>query len=300
MADTPARKPKNITFLKIYASGKYYVTGIRKYTDEHPIYLLAAGLAFNALLCIVPVVLFLFYGLGIWLEKRSILDVIDGQLHTFIPQDNYRATIINVLRDQIFLIIRNGRVAGLIGLLGSLWTGSTLFASARTALNRVYGFRPERFFFLYKLRDIGMVLVLGILVIAAMCITPFAHVATYYGSSFFSSETNRWLGSAIPFVFSVLFSLVLFFLLYRSLAHHKVETRSAFAGAVTATVLWECAKVVFTFYLMRFTMLGVLYGTYTFLVVAALWIYYSAAVFIIGGVVTRLYWEREEAKASSV
>src|SRR5579863_5209813 len=128
------------------------------------------------------------------------------------------------------------------------------------------------------MRDIVMVLVLGILVIAAVCIAPFAHVATYYGHSFFSPEVLRWLGGAIPFVFSILFSFILFFTLYRSLAHHRIEARPAVAGALTATVLWECAKIVFTFYLTRFTMLGVLYGTYTFLVVAALWIYYSAAV----------------------
>ncbi|HZV11570.1 MAG TPA: YihY/virulence factor BrkB family protein [Candidatus Kapabacteria bacterium] len=278
---------------RVYGTVKYYVKGIRTYMQAHPIYLLAGGLAFNALLCVIPVLLFLFYGLGVWLEKRSILDVVGTQLQTFIPQQTYRTEILDVLRDQIDTIVRNGRIAGIIGILGSLWTGSALFASARTALNGIYGFRAERSLVLYKLRDIGMIFVSGLLVIVAVAVSPVATLAKHYGHSILAPELFHWLSGAVPFIVSVVFSLALFFLLYRSLAHHPVDTHSAFAGAVTATVLWECAKAGFTFYLTRFTTLGILYGAYTFLVVAALWVYYSAVVFIIGGIITRLYWEKK-------
>jgi membrane protein len=295
MPDTSPQPSRSALIARAYRTGKYYVKGIRKHTEAHPIYLLAGGLAFNALLCVVPVVLFLFYGLDLWLEKRSILDVVDTQLQTFIPQESYRTTILNVLRTQIDTIIHTGRIAGVIGILGALWTGSTLFASARTALNGIYGFRAERSLVLYKLRDIVMILTLGFLVIVAVAVTPISQVTMYYGHSFLAPGLFRWLSGIVPFVVSVVFSLALFYILYRSLAHHPVDVRSAFTGAVTATILWECAKGAFTFYLTRFTTLGVLYGAYTFLVVAALWVYYSSVVFILGGIITRLHWEQKES-----
>ena len=293
----PANKASQIRAVNIKQTVTvcvFYVKAIYSYINKNPIYLLAAGIAFNVLMCIVPVILCFLYILGLWFERGTAFSAFAIQLQTFIPDQSYRNAILNTLHQQIDIIIRTKKLAGSIGIIGTFWTGSVLFSSARTALNHIYNFPSHRSFLFLIMKDILMVFLFGVLVIIASFITPLSSIALHYGSLLLPKVVYNFVSGIFPILFSIATSFVLFYLLYRFLAHRSIPSNSALIGAMISTILWECAKMVFTVYLSRFATFGIVYGTYAFIVVSAVWIYYSSLVFILGGVVTRVHWERRQ------
>lgn len=273
----------------------YYAKGIYYYVDTHPIYLLAAGIAFNVLLCAMPLAFLLLYGLGQLIEWPGVLAGINREMTGIIPNESYRATIMETLGSQVETIVHNGALAGTVGILVAVWTSSALFSSVRTALNKIYGLKPTRFFALYRLYDMALLVLLGVLVVLGNITEPLSALAHQIGQNYLPGSVSAVLERLATWFVSATSTFVLFVLLYRFLAHAAVPLASSLVGATTATLLWLVAKSAFGYYLARFPALGLLYGTYTFLVATALWLYYSAVVFVIGAILTKLHWERRDA-----
>ncbi len=49
-------------------------------------------------------------------------------------------------------------------------------------------------------------------------------------------------------------------------------------------------------YLTSFSAIATVYGPYAFLLVLLIWIYYSSLIFVFGGIVGQVYWERLRAR----
>ncbi len=61
---------------------------------------------------------------------------------------------------------------------------------------------------------------------------------------------------------------------------------------MTTTVLWIISGRLFAVYLADCSTIGTIYGPYAFLLVLLFWIYYSSLMFVFGGIVGQVYWER--------
>ncbi len=275
-----------------WRSTVYYIRGMYHYVDAHPIYLLAAGIAFNVLLCVVPLLFLLTDVIGRIIEWKPLLDLLERELAQLVPNASYRTTLMDTVRLQIDSITEHGGILGIVGLLGAVWSSTALFSSVRTAVNGIYGFRPMRFFALYKVYDVLLLLLMGVLVVSVALIFPLSALGSELGHTIFMPRFADFLDSATPFIVTLTATFLLFLLVYRFLSHKPIPLRSALIGAAAATVAWEGARRAFTWYLAHFPTLGVLYGAYTFLVIAALWLYYSALVLILGAILVRLHWEK--------
>jgi YihY family inner membrane protein len=139
------------------------------------------------------------------------------------------------------------------------------------------------------------------LVVISSFAAPLSALAHNFGQQFIPKTFATVLENLAMGIVGVVSTFTLFFLVYRYLSHRLVPAISAIVGASTATLLWECARIGFTYYLTRFPGIGLLYGAYTFIVVTALWIYYSALVLVVGGILTKLHWDRlfEQADTKS-
>jgi len=69
-------------------------------------------------------------------------------------------------------------------------------------------------------------------------------------------------------------------LLYRFLPHLRPSWQKAFAGGLLFAMLWELAKHLFSRYIVHFSRLGQMYGSLLTVVLALLWVYYSAVLFL--------------------
>ena len=61
------------------------------------------------------------------------------------------------------------------------------------------------------------------------------------------------------------------------------------------SVLWLAAKELFGYYIGHIATLKHIYGIYTFLIIAAFWMYYSAFVLIVAAEIGQLYSERRDS-----
>ena len=67
----------------------YYLRGLYFRLDEHHVFLLAGGLAFSMLICVVPMVLILFFALGSILESSTLEGQVTVLVDAVIPYKAY-------------------------------------------------------------------------------------------------------------------------------------------------------------------------------------------------------------------
>jgi membrane protein len=88
----------------------------------------------------------------------------------------------------------------------------------------------------------------------------------------------------------------MFYILYRYMTDSKPPKAAAVISTVTTTVLWIVSGKIFSVYLTNFSGISTVYGPYAFLLVLLIWIYYSSLIFVFGGIVGQVYWERLRAR----
>ena len=182
-----------------------------------------------------------------------------------------------------------------------LWFATRTFASMRTALNDIYDVslrpRPRRHFllaFLYgKLRDLSMVVMVLLLFLISTAISGGLVLLQAWGQSrlpefsFWFEPAGRLLGQAVAFGFI----LMVFFGLYRFASPRRIRLRAALVASLFAATAFEIARRLFAFYVVNVAswnrtsdaQLGAI-------ILCLVWVYYSALVFLLGGVVAET-WE---------
>ena len=274
---------------------KHYIIGLYNRADEHHVFLLAGGLAFSLLVCVIPFFLIMFAILGNILSSQNIQSQVNLAVDTIIPYDNYSEFVKKIIFSRINEVIAYKNIAGIVGGFGLLFAASGLFSSMRTILNKVVGIETSVHFLLGKLRDFALVIMVILIFFITTITSPildlFIQAAQGWESlSFFrSSIFEHFVLSLI----SLVLIFIVFFILYITVPVRKQGRNSSLISAVWAAVLWEAAKQGFGFYLHHFSAFGRIYGTYALVVVVAFWIYYSSIVFIIGAEIGRLYVERK-------
>ncbi|RPJ11071.1 MAG: YihY family inner membrane protein, partial [Deltaproteobacteria bacterium] len=95
----------------------------------------------------------------------------------------------------------------------------------------------------------------------------------------------QWvLKYALPLVFT----FWIFFLIYKIVPNRKIHFKTALKAAFFAGFLWETAKQLFGWYVLHLSRFSVVYGSLSALAIFFIWIYYSAAILLLGGEVASL------------
>lgn len=273
---------------------RHYIVGLIDRIDENHLYLYSGSLAFSIFICIIPLVLIVFWMLGIFLDSAEVEIQINTFIDTIIPYEAYSQFVKEILYNRITEVIQYRNVAGIIGGFGLLFAASSLFSSIRTILNKIFHCETDVNFLIGKLRDMGIILLMMLLFMGATFLLPILEVIN--NMSLEAGTINFFGFEYIPKLYSTIFSLCIMFsmflFLYRVVPKIKLRRRAVAVGALTAALAWEIAKQVFGYYVYNFASYGKIYGTYALVVVIAFWIYYSAYVFLIGAEISKLHDER--------
>ncbi len=200
-------------------------------------------------------------------------------------------------------VSRNRGQISLYAVPAFLWFSTRLFAGVRTSLNDVYDVSarptPPRNFVLTwlagKLRDAAMVVATVALFLANTTLSTVLTIAWARGServipqlAFFFSTLGRLLGELLAFGFSV----SLFYVTYRYASVRRLPWRTALLASTFTALLFEAAKRLYGLYLAHFASVGSAGGDANIgaAVLFILWVYYTAIVFLLGGVVAET-WE---------
>lgn len=196
---------------------------------------------------------------------------------------------------------RRGEIS-LFAVPAFVWFSTRLFAGVRTALNEIFdvAVRPPRqrhpvvSYLRAKLWDARMVLATLLLFICNTALTTGlaylqareSQVAPQF--RFFVSTAGRVTGEGLAFVFQ----LSLFYVVYRYASLRRIPGRIAVIASCFSAVFFEIAKRLYGLYLAHIASLEGLSGDAQVgaIVLFVLWVYYTAIVFLLGGVVAET-WE---------
>ena len=251
---------------------------VKSRVTEDRLSLLAAGVAFYALLALFPAIAALLAIGGLALDPPQIVD----QLTKFagvVPED-----VLGIIRDQAMSVA--GASDGGLGLtlfvsVGlALWSASRGMASLVQALNVVYEEREKRGFFTLNIQ----IVILTFLLIAGFLLGIAAIVILPTVLSFLSlGTTGEFLIRAIRWVLLVTMTMFGLAVIFRyGPSRTNARWRWLSAGSIIACALWIAASVAFTFYVSNFSTYNESFGTLAGVVVLILWLWISAFVVMLG------------------
>jgi membrane protein len=241
--------------------------------------LLAAGVAFYALLSLVPALVALVSIYGLVADPSDIEANIEDTLAA-AP-----AEVRDLVGSQLSSIVDaspSGLELGVIaGIALALWSASSGMKHLVTAVNGAYGEDETRGF--VKLRGLALLLTLGGIVLAIVALAGLvaAPAALDEGGGAEGAARTALLVVRWP----ILARLVLAALavLYRYAPdRHNPRWSWASAGAIVAAVMWVVASVGFSIYTANFGSYNETYGALGAVVVLMLWLLISAFVVIAG------------------
>ena len=248
---------------------------------------LASALTFDALLAGVPFVLLILVGISALVQAPGAEPADLGPLlERFLPPSGTGNAGDLTLVAQQFLrtITANRGSISIVATLLFVWFSTRLFASLRTALNRIYNLaapaQRDRHFLVRMLLNkvwdvvmVGMVLLLflaNILVSAAFTAAEAWSAERLPGVAASVSYAGRLVNVGLGFTFA----FTVFATVYRYGSSRPVQWRIAMVAA-TSGVHGISA-----------------WGNFQTVVFLVLWAYYSALVFLLGGVVAEVWAER--------
>lgn len=266
--------------------------GFIKKLDEDNIFFLASGLAFNLLICFIPLILVILSIVGFFFySSQETLTYVQKYLDKLLPQASSKLTsnILNIVKDR--------KLVGLIGFVGLFWAASRLFSSIRTVLDKTLEVSWPHGFIKEKLMDLLMVFVTGFLFLISFILTGLidllGSIPEKLGIKAPSQIVFHWWGILVSLMGGYLFSVLMFFLLFRFMPSRRPSNRMALLTALLIAALWDAAKYIFRLYVNLLNNFTAVYGSLGLLVVFIFWIYYSCLIFVLGG---EIVWLQERKR----
>ena len=277
---------------------KFYIIGIYNKADEDHMWIMASAIAFNFVICSIPFTLILFSILGMYLDSAQ--RVSDIQLYldkVLVLPEPLKSTITHQVLGRINELSSHTTITSIIGISALIWTASGLFSTIRDALNKIYKINIEVFYLIGKFKDIVMVLVVFLFFILSVASTSLFSIITSSGIDFINQYVNIGFANAIiTILLGLLFSFLMFLIIYRIVPHGQVNKKVALISALSSAIMFELLKHLFTMYLVSFSNFSAVYGAYAALVSIVFWIYYSSFIFVLGAEIGQLYNEKRLLK----
>ena len=248
---------------------------------------MAAGIAYYALFSIFPLLLGLIALLGLLLEPAQVQKRLLEMTSQAFPASA------DLVRQNIEAVVASRGAIGLISVLGLFWSASALFAAIRKSLNRAWNLERERPLLKQKLIEFSMAAGVGLLFLLSVTITAVIGVAWQLLPPEVRMLEESCLWRLAAGLLPLVFSFMLFAMVYRFVPNTTVTWGDVWPGATLAAVLFEAAKNLFAWYLASFANYALVYGSLATVIVFLLWTYISALILLAGAefaaVYTRLF-----------
>ena len=236
----------------------------------------ASGLAFNAFLSMFPLILGLLAILGFATQSASTRENVLSAILGFFPQDASSA-----LKNAFDGVSQHSGLFGVIGVVGLLWSGSSLFTSMEFSLGMVIGARQRSF-----LRQRGMALVMTILFAVALVTTIGVN----------SLIALPGLGVLFEPILGLLVWFAFMLAVYRLVPNRTYRVGELWPGVLIAgtamellTLLWP----VYTGFSHNFSTYGSVLALFFLL---ASWLYFFAEFILLGAVANRVHAGEPDAR----
>ncbi len=250
-------------------------------TDRRHIFLLSSGIAFNLLLCTIPLVILVLSIVSGVIDESTTKEAVTRLLTSFLPQNTQATGLITSIVTEVGVVFNYGTVTGWIAGIALLWLASTLFSSLRTGLNAIFHIPTPKLFLWYRLKDMFLTIISTVLILIVTLLSPLLTITQTLWVDVLPSSLGLMASGLTFTAISLTTTAVVFFVLYQIVPNRRLPRPIVIMSTLLAVILWELARVLFSWYVNSATNFSAFYGGYVALASFALWLYYSAFVFLL-------------------
>lgn len=236
----------------------------------------AMSLVYTTLLSIVPLLAVSFSVL----KGFGAHNALEPALASLLEPLGEKGTQIS---QQIISFVDNMKVGvlGSLGLLFLIFTVLSLVKKIENAFNATWNIPVTRNILQRFSNYLSVILIGPLLLFTSAGITASLNSSAVV-DKFLSMEPFGtiivFLGELTPYVLTT----ISFTLIYLLIPNTKVQFKSAFYGAVTATILWKMVGNLFTAFIVDSTNYTAIYSSFAILIIFMIWIYMSWLIILTG------------------
>ncbi len=253
-------------------------TRVKQQSKEDDVSLLAGGVAFFALLALVPALVAIVSVYGLFATESTVIDQVSSVLGA-APEE-----VRNLVEEQLRSIVRGSAggatLAAILGIALALWSASSGMGHLIGAVNLAYDEHETRGFIRVRAMSLGLTLgavVFLVLAFGMIAILPAALAKTGLGvGARILVSVLRW----VVLLFGMLGALALLYRYAPDRQNPKLSWTTP--GAIFATVGFIVVSLLFSFYTANFGRYNETYGTLGAIVVVMLWLWLTALMIIVG------------------
>ncbi|RYF08453.1 MAG: YihY/virulence factor BrkB family protein [Comamonadaceae bacterium] len=247
----------------------------------------AGSMAFSSVLAMFPL-LILLSAAAAYLGQPGDAAALAHRVLEYAPQvvrDAMRPVVEQVLaqRSQALLTI---------GVVVTLWTGSSGMQAVRTALNRSYGVQRGLPFWKARLKVTVFTLVVGggvAVAFSSVIVMPYVWQLLHQMGA---GPDAPWLRNSVRYGSAFVVLVALYALLYGWLPDIRQRLITVLPGAVVGAALWVAAAATLSYTLRSAGKLALVYGSFAGVVATLVFLYISATTLIFGAEVNAVMREK--------
>jgi membrane protein len=242
----------------------------------------ASGLAFNFLLALFPLLLFMLALFGLFASRSSDLQTsLLSYFADFLPPSAFQ--LLNETTNELAKSSSGGKLT--FGIVLALWFGSGGISSMISSLNAAYSVRDTRSWLRIRAIALGLTVAISVLLLAALFILLVGgHFVDWIGLKLNLASTIVILWKAMQWVAAATFATVSFWMIYYcgpSLG--KRHWYWGMPGSIFGAFLWLAASAGFRLYLHFFNTYTATYASLGAVMILLVWLYVTGLAFLIGG-----------------
>lgn len=277
-------------FIKLVRHNKparvLFDTGWKFYVDDG--FTFAAGISFYFMLSFIPFMILLGAITGYVIEYvKEVQDISSADMVQYIH--DYLKIAIPFLSEKYisgFVEISNYKTSlTTIGIVSLFISATLLFSTLHYCFYRIFGGKFVNFLLSRLMGVVFLLTFVFILFFLHYLTTILSSVTAFVVTHFPSMQwivttlTGGWVYSFIlsTLIIIILFEVLIFYFTYGA----GISKRAIIAGALTFSVLWNGAKMVYDFYITELSSFSLFYGSATWIITSIFWVYYSSLILIL-------------------
>lgn len=239
---------------------------------------MAAALAYTTLVSLVPLIAVVLAVLSLFFEETQIVAILGTELALLLPGDA------DALVAEIQRFHADRTLIGGVGMIVLLLFSSLAFRTLEEALAVIFGRRRVTGRRRLWISALLPYLYIGVLVAALFALTTLVSLL-----SALSRERATVLGvglsdlsAAALYAGGFLGNTLFFTLIYRLMPTVRVGLRRALIGGITASILWEVVRAFLTWYFTHVSLVSLIYGSLTTVVIVLFSFEIAAMIVLLG------------------
>lgn len=261
----------------------------------------ASAITFNLFTCAVPFTLIIISILGYILSIDEAFNELIRYGRELLPQFSFETQTGDVFEGAVTIealiqpLVGARQIFGIVGILILMVFAQGLFHTLKHVLFDIFDIKDRKsaaMEIVYNFFAFGVVG--GVFIFFTMAVSfislfsferlsiPYTRIVLEFGWIF------DWLTGIVP----LLFTFVLFYVIYRYISERRMNAKVAFVAALIYTFLFELAKTGVGIYLgYAFTAYRFYYQGYAALLIIGLWAFYTSVLFVLTSIMARAYQE---------